>query len=186
LDVAVIAPDPDLQLLDKIARGDREALRVLYRRHGRQVYGLALRIVRDGSTAEEVTQDVFVRVWDRAGTYRQEKARVTTWILRIARNRAIDILRSRAPARELRPWDWETDEPDPADQFDLSEQQDEVRRAMDCLPPAQKAALRLAFYQGHTHREISAELGVPLGTVKTRIRDALLKLREQLSQKRGP
>jgi RNA polymerase sigma-70 factor (ECF subfamily) len=176
----------DAQLLDQIARKDRESLRLLYRRHGRVVYGSVLRIVGDGPTAEEVTQDVFVKVWEKASTYRRDKASVLTWLLTMARNRAIDALRRRSPARVPRAWDLEVgQEPDPSEGFDLSEERKEVRRALAALGPDQRKALQLAFYQGKTHREIAAELKEPLGTVKTRIRDALLKLRNALSERKG-
>jgi len=166
--------------------GDREALRALYVRHGRLVYSLTLRIVRDQAVAEEVVQDAFLKVWDKAATYRADKAPVLTWLLRIARNRAIDVLRTRSPSRTPRPWDLEgEEEPDPPEALERSGMQAEVRQALDSLSPPQRRAVLLAFYQGKTHREIAAQLGEPLGTVKTRIRDALLKLREFLAQRSG-
>jgi len=182
----------DEELILRISGGDREAIRLLYERHGRLVYGCALQVVSDAAAAEEVCQDVFLRVWERSGTYQADKGKVVTWLARIARNRAIDVLRSRrsrgivaeAPADESI-----TAAPgsgaDPGEKLWQSLRDERVREAVASLPPEQRQALTLAFFQGLTHRQIAETLGEPLGTVKTRIRDAMLKLRARLGEREG-
>ncbi len=178
-------PD-DRDLMLRMTRGETQALRELYARHGRLVYGLALRIVGDQETAEEVSQDVFLRAWEKADTYRQEKAQVRTWLARITRNRAIDVLRRRG-SREARARDvWEEmkneleGRPDRETPAETEELRRRISRAILSLPEEQRAALSLAFFQGQTHRQIAAATGEPVGTVKSRIRGAMLKLRDQL------
>ncbi|HUI72431.1 MAG TPA: sigma-70 family RNA polymerase sigma factor [Spirochaetia bacterium] len=180
---------PDTELMRRMSRGEAEALRELYARHSRLVFGLALRIVADNETAEEICQDVFLKAWEKAGTYQHEKAQVRTWLARIARNRAIDLLRRRG-AREARARGaWEDmksaaleGHPDPAAPVETDELRSQVSRAILSLPPEQRAALSLAFFQGQTHRQIAEVTGEPLGTVKSRIRSAMLKLRELLEK----
>jgi RNA polymerase sigma-70 factor (ECF subfamily) len=182
----------DEQLIDMIGHGDSEAVRILYERYGRLVFGVAVHIVGEEAAAEEVCQDVFLRVWEKSGTYRPDRGKVGTWLARIARNRAIDVLRSR---RFRDPVNLSSEvEPDPrteattespADALWKTFREREVREAVDGLPLAQKQALTLAFFKGLTHREIALALGEPLGTVKTRIRDAMVKLRSVLEREEG-
>jgi RNA polymerase sigma-70 factor (ECF subfamily) len=177
----------DAELMSRMTRGETQALRELYARHGRLVYGLALRIVGDQEAAEEICQDVFLRAWEKADTYRLEKAQVRTWLARIARNRAIDLLRRRG-SREARARDaWEEMKnasleasagPNPP--LEVEDLRARISGAMLSLPREQRAALSLAFFQGQTHRQIAEITGEPLGTVKSRIRSAMLKLRELL------
>jgi RNA polymerase sigma-70 factor (ECF subfamily) len=178
----------DEELMDMIAHGDADAVRVLYARYGRLVFGLAVSILGDSATAEEVCQDVFMRVWEKSGSYRADRGKVVTWVARIARNRAIDTLRS----HRSRPASSSTEEEpaapgdavvDPGERLLQSFRDEEVRAAVASLPPGQRNALSLAFFKGMTHKEIAEALGEPLGTVKTRIRDALLKLRASLGKK---
>ena len=177
----------DEELIGQIARAEPEAVRVLYRRYGRLVYSLALHVVGDRSAAEEITQDVFLRVWEKAGTYDPGKARVVTWLSRIARNQAIDVLRRRSARGEHERQTWqhlklgaESASQDPILSAELSARREEVRAAMAALPENQQRALSMAFFQGLTHRQIAERLDEPLGTVKTRIRDAMQKLRSRL------
>ena len=183
-------PGPtDEELIRRIMRAEPEAARVLYGRYGRLVYSLAQQVIGDTAAAEEITQDVFLLVWEKAGTYRAEKARVVTWIARIARNRAIDVLRqhrsretrSRGAWEELKK-DAETPAPDPGERLETQRLHAQVREAVSSLPPEQKAALTLAYFQGLTHQEIASQLGEPLGTIKTRIRAAMQKLRVMLEE----
>jgi RNA polymerase sigma-70 factor, ECF subfamily len=177
----------DEDLLQRMAARDPDALRLLYRRHARVVHGVALAVLGSEAAAEEVTQDVFLRAWEKAGSYLPEKARVSTWLARIARNRAIDVLRhtsTRAAALEdpsasldLLP---DAGAEDPGTSAETAWQRRVVRAAVAQLPAEQRRALTLAFLSGLTHREIAERLGEPLGTVKTRIRDALHRLRETL------
>ena len=174
----------DEDLIRQVAAAQPQAVQTLYKRHGRLVFGIALGILRDPSAAVEVTQDVFLRVWEKAASYQAEKARVITWITRIARNMSIDALRRRS-ARGGPQRDTVDDftrladpgSPDPGESMDLAYRREEVRDALRGLPDEQRLALSLAFFQGLTHQQIAEKLGEPLGTVKTRIRDAMHKLR---------
>lgn len=182
----------DEELILRISSRDREAIRLLYDRHGRLVYGCAMQIVSDAAAAEEVCQDVFMRVWERSGTYRPDKGKVVTWIARIARNRAIDVLRARR-ARGIVPTTSVDDSvsaaaggaSDPGERLWQSLRDERVREAVASLPPEQRHALTLAFFHGLTHRQIAEALDEPLGTVKTRIRDAMRKLRARLGEREG-
>jgi RNA polymerase sigma-70 factor (ECF subfamily) len=180
------APD-DIELIRRMTKGETPALRELYARHAQLVYGLAWRILGDKEAAEEICQDVFLRAWEKADTYRSEKAQVRTWLARIARNRAIDVLRRRgsheAHVRDV--WDEMKSAalealPDPASPVETGETRARVLAAIRSLPQEQREALSLAFFQGQTHRQIADATGEPLGTVKSRIRGAMLKLRELL------
>jgi RNA polymerase sigma-70 factor (ECF subfamily) len=182
---------PDEELIRRMTRRDPEAVRALYARYGRMVYGVAAAIVGSGLEAEEVTQDVFLRAWDKADSYEPQKARVATWLARIARNRAIDVLRqTRSRAGKIQDvgdlLDFLPDPTaaDPADSADIAWSRRVIRAAVARLPEEQRRALSLAFLGGLTHQEIAERLGQPLGTVKTRIRDALHRLRDALREER--
>ena len=170
----------DEMLLAALGSGNAEAAAAFVRRFQSRVYGLAVTMLRDPDLAEEVAQETFVRAWRHAATYDARRGRVPTWLLAIARNLAIDRARMRSPtpvdpdviASQL---DLAHDDPP----VDVSER-DRVRRAMSALPDEQRRAVVLATYAGRTALEISELDGVPLGTVKTRIRSAMLKLRQSL------
>jgi RNA polymerase sigma-70 factor (ECF subfamily) len=175
----------DEELLALVARGDEAALGAVYDRYCGLVYTIALRVTGDRQTAEEVTQDVFQGVWQTAGSYQAGRGACAAWLVGIARHRAIDASRSkreRARSRE-HTYDQGTfaetaGAPDPElTDLDLREA---VRAALDALPPAQRQAVELAFYGGLTRVEIAERLGEPIGTVKTRLRLGLLKLRDAL------
>ncbi len=180
---------PDEQwadLIRKMAGGNQAALGELYDQSSRLVFGLVLHIVRDHGTAEEVTLDTFHQVWRQATNFDPERGRPSTWMLTIARSRAIDRLRSTA-------WTRKTQTPledaglflaetgTPEDDTVLSEQQRIVRTALAKLTSEQRELIEIAFFGGLTHHEIAAKLNLPLGTVKTRIRAGMSKLRELLS-----
>lgn len=182
----------DEEVIELIAHRDPDAVRVLYERYGRLVYGLASQVIGDAAAAEEVCQDVFMRVWEKSGTYRPDRGKVVTWLARITRNRAIDVLRSRrSRGLDIPQSDEEPAVPpggeneDPGDRLWQTFREQEVREAVAALPRDQRHALSLAFFRGLTHREIAQALGEPLGTVKTRIRDAMLKLRSSLGRRDG-
>jgi RNA polymerase sigma factor (sigma-70 family) len=170
----------DETLLAGLGSGNPEASAAFIRRFQGRVYGLAVTMLRDPDVAEDVAQETFVRVWRHAATYDPRRGRVPTWVLAIARNLAID----RARLRSATPVDPEViaselelaaeDAP-----VDIAER-DRVRQAVGALPDDQRRALVLAMYAGRTAREISELDGVALGTVKTRIRAAMLKLRDTL------
>jgi RNA polymerase sigma-70 factor (ECF subfamily) len=181
-------PD-DESLVRRIVQAQPGALSELYDRYGRLVFSLALHTVGDAATAEEVTQDVFLRVWERAGQYRADQAKVSTWLTSIARHRAIDQLRRQGVRAEAQSVSWDEVEAEPQvelvtgspqHEVELAIRRAEVRAAVAQLPDEQKQVLALAYFQGYTQSEIAAALGLPLGTVKTRIRLAMDKLRTVL------
>ncbi len=176
----------------RLAAADNEALRELYRRYGSLVYGIALRVTGEAPVAQEVVQEVFMSAWRGAASYKAEKGAVATWLGRIARNRAIDARRSMkaAPAAALEGWDpaeeaEDTRSPGPPEEASRAQRIEEVRRAVAGLPEPQRLALSLAFFKGMSHTEIAAALSLPLGTVKSRIRDAMLGLRGILGEGGG-
>jgi RNA polymerase sigma-70 factor, ECF subfamily len=178
----------DPALIRLIAQARTEALSALYDRYGRLVFSLALHALGDQALAEEITQDVFFRIWEKASTYRPEEAKVSTWLTSITRHRAIDVLRQRGVRPVLDHTEWSETQlmlvPDGADSpeevAERALQQELVRRAVALLPVEQSRVLELAYFQGLTHSQIAIVCGEPLGTVKTRIRLAMQKLREIL------
>jgi RNA polymerase sigma-70 factor (ECF subfamily) len=180
--------ETDLALFDRIARADAGALGELYDRHSRVLHGLIWRILRDTNESEEVLQDVFVRVWKKADTYDAVLGTPLAWLVRIARNRAIDRLR----ARRSRPVSAADDDaldtlrsddtgaPSPEQIAWTSEQGRAVRAALAHLVPEQRVLIEHAFFLGYTQSELAARFGLPLGTVKTRVRTGMLAMREHL------
>lgn len=170
----------DEVLISLIVQGKKEAISVLYDRYARMIFSLAQAILRDRMLAEEVTQDTFLNAWRGAAGFRIEQGRVSTWLSAIARHRAIDELRRRHfPALNIdEPW-WETratNSPTKGGEDDLMLMQ--VSNALADLPKEQKQAIYLAYFGGLTQEEIAQKLGEPLGTVKTRIRLGLKKVRD--------
>jgi len=177
----------DQAALTRMARGDQDALAELYDRRARLIFSIALRILRERADAEDVVQEVFAQVWAQAGRYDPARGAVAAWMLTVARSRAIDRLRARSGRPEVggetHAIESATDASAPQDlQLLSAEQVDSVRRAVNGLPMPQRAALELAYYEGLTHAEIAERLSEPLGTIKTRIRQSLIKLRESLVQ----
>lgn len=173
----------DTELLDRMRGGDESALEALYARYGGLVYTLALRIVCDPELAREVLQDTFLRSWDGREAYDSERGRVPWWLMGIARNRAIDLLRSRshhARLREQEPLRERADELRAADTQDVLLVRRAVGEALRGLSAVQREAIELAYYTGLTQAEIARELGQPLGTVKSRTREAMDRLRQAL------
>jgi RNA polymerase sigma-70 factor (ECF subfamily) len=178
----------DNALIRLIVHRRTEALSELYDRYSRLVFSLALHTVGDRETAEEITQDVFFRVWEKADTYHSEQSKLSTWITSITRYRAIDILRKRGSRPEQSSLDWEDVPPasmpiaddNPEGETELAMKHGRIRSAVANLPAEQRQVLALAYFQGLSHSQISEELDQPLGTVKTRIRLAMQKLRETL------
>jgi RNA polymerase sigma-70 factor (ECF subfamily) len=173
------------ELMESIAAGDRAALARLYDATSPLVHGMALRILKRPDAAEEVTLDVYVQVWRQAARFDPKRATVEGWLVLLARSRAIDRLRSESRSLRLT----ETDEslarfPSPAPGPDASAESADRRRrveaALSALPAEQRQAIACAFYGGLSHREVADLLGEPLGTIKTRIRIGLTRLRETL------
>ena len=182
----------DETLIRLIAQAQEAALTQLYDRYNRLVFSLALAIVNDRATAEEITLDVFMRVWQKAGTYRPDQAKVSTWLTHIARHHAIDILRRRSVRLDQYTvqWDDATSSADssghgPQESAEISLRRERVQTALASLPAEQKQALTLAYFSGYTHQQIADLLRQPLGTIKTRIRLAMQKLREHLGDEQS-
>jgi len=175
----------DREAVVRMIDGDQNGLAALYDRHGRFVYSLALRIVRDQADAEDVTQDVFVQVWRQADRFDPARGSVVGWMLTITRARAIDVLRRRgtrpASVGDVAAFDTSDDTPGQDMQIAWAQRTREVRTALDSLPLLQRLAVELAFFDGLTHAQIAEQLDVPLGTVKTRVRHGLLRLRDRLA-----
>ncbi len=164
-----------LALLDRVARGDAQALGEFYDLFAGLVNGLALRILRDRSDAEDIVQEVFVQAWRQAARFDASRGTPEAWICTITRSRALDRLRRRAVRREDC-----TDEPPAVGAAPRAEEALAVRAALRSLSADQRTALELAYYEGLSQSEIADRLGQPLGTVKTRIRTAMLRLRGML------
>ena len=175
----------DQTALERMARGDAESVAELYDRHGRLIYSLALRILRDQGDAEDIVQEVFSQAWRQASRYQASRGNVIAWLLNLTRSRAIDRLRSRRSRPEsIADETLALDLPDQAapvdEQLALSGRAERIRSAVGELSLMQRVAIELAFYEGLTHAEIAERLELPLGTVKTRIRQGLLKLKDRL------
>jgi RNA polymerase sigma-70 factor, ECF subfamily len=177
--------DDDRAAVSRMAGGDSSALAALYDRHARAIYSLALRILADAAEAEDVVQDVFTQAWRQATRYDAARAPVVGWLMIMTRARSLDRLRRRRARISTTEMDSATPHPkDPeVDQEALAisaEQADRVRGALRVLPDGQRAAIELAYYEGLSQSDIADRLQQPLGTVKTRIRTGLLKLRDAL------
>jgi RNA polymerase sigma-70 factor (ECF subfamily) len=186
----------DEDLLQQMAARQPEALAGLYERYKRLIYSFVLHMIKDEAITEEITQDVFLRAWDAAGKFQGGRGKVSSWLLAIAHNRAIDELRSRRArgAQVTSSYDLATpgdleqafraqgsapaDDPEQATLDAM--QRARILAALDRLPPDQRRVISLAYYGGYTHREIAEQLHEPLGTVKTRLRLGLQKLRASL------
>jgi RNA polymerase sigma-70 factor, ECF subfamily len=181
----------DLELLAKIGEQDRQALAALYDRYGRRVFALAVRMLNDPLGSEEVTQDVFMSVWRRGASYTSKKGKFTTWLFSITHNRTIDELRKRRRDRSRENADIDdhlniqSGDISPADAAVARSEYAKIRAAMERLPVEQKSVVELSYFKGLTQTEIATKTGQPLGTVKTRMRLALKKLRTALSAEMG-
>jgi RNA polymerase sigma-70 factor (ECF subfamily) len=175
----------DSALVERFLRKDVSAFEELYDRHSRVVYALVVRILQQGSTAEEVVQDVFLHLWRNAGQYQSSRGPFVPWLLTLARNRALDQLRLKSE-RQRRREDHTEEIPAIAQVPDYERALDEKRRAervrslMSALSAPQKKAIEMAYFEGLSHSEIAESLQEPLGTVKSWIRNGLLRLKEGL------
>ncbi len=181
----------DEALIARLAAGDTAALSLLYDRYSGAVYSLAARIVGDRQVAEDLLQEVFVRVWQRAGTYQGARGKPLTWVLGIAHNLAIDEVRRRR-RRPLEADDRDEEgqltalqalpavDSDPSDLTWERLRREQIMAALAQLPEAQRILIELAYFEGYTQSQLAARLGEPLGTIKTRMRLAAQKLRELL------
>jgi RNA polymerase sigma-70 factor (ECF subfamily) len=171
----------DVVLLDRLASRDAEALSTLYDRHSRLLFSLILRILRSRAEAEEVLQEVFLAVWTKADTYQPTLGTPVGWLLRLARNRSIDRLRTAGvQARTVENVSPNPTQENPETAAARSEESGRLHRALDTLPAEQRELLEQAYFRGLSHSELAAAFGLPLGTVKTRVRAGMLTLRRQL------
>jgi RNA polymerase sigma-70 factor (ECF subfamily) len=183
-----LMPVADEQLVALVANGDSSALEQLYDRYVRQCFGLAIRLLGETSLAEEVVQEVFLKLWSRPERYSAQRGNFGSWLLSVVHNRCIDELRRRSRTEVTLEdpvtgslLDTEPDpDMDPGDQVMLSEQRREVRQALAAIAPNNRQILELAYFGGLSQSEIAARLGQPLGTVKTRMRSGLQQLRSLL------
>jgi RNA polymerase sigma factor (sigma-70 family) len=174
-------PLDDAGLLAAMAGGDEAALAALYDRFGRAAYGLAYRILRDGALAEDAVQDAFLAAWRTAAAFDPARGSASAWLLTLVHRRAVDVVRREDRRRALPLEDAPVTSGDATDESaEVREQRRAVQAALAQLPDDQRRALELAYYGGLSQAELAEELGVPLGTVKSRMFAALAKLRDLL------
>ena len=175
----------DEALVALVARGDEDALAELYDRVSRIAYGLALRVLRDERHAEDAVQEAFLQVWRNAAAFRAERAKASTWILTLVHRRAVDLVR-REERRQAEPLTEDTDLAQASEQTEeaawLRFERERVQVALKKLPDVQREALELAYYGGFSQSELADRLGVPLGTIKSRMFAGLARLREILDE----
>jgi RNA polymerase sigma-70 factor (ECF subfamily) len=176
---------PDATLVRRLLQKDVSAFEQLYDRHSRAVYGLILRILQQAGTAEEVVQDVFLQLWRNAEHYDESRGPFVPWLFTLARNRALDTLRLKSERQRRR--EEQTEELPPVvtapqyeKELDEKRRAEKVRALIGSLNPQQKRAIELAYFEGLSHSEIAESLKEPLGTVKSWIRNGLLRLKEGL------
>jgi RNA polymerase sigma-70 factor, ECF subfamily len=173
----------DEALLELVARSDDAALAELYDRYSRQAYGLALRIIRDEALAQDAVQEAFLAVWRTADRYLGERARASTWLLTIVHRRSVDVVRREERRRGEVLEDRHGPSGDATDaKVDLRERRIAVQRVLKKLPDDQRQALELAYYGGLTQSELAERLGVPIGTIKSRMFAGLSRLRDLLAE----
>jgi RNA polymerase sigma-70 factor (ECF subfamily) len=178
----------EVELIRRIKARDEKALEQLYDLYKRLLYGMILSIVKKREEAEDVLQNVFLKIWNKAHTFDEEKGNVYSWVVTLTRNKAIDHIRSKdykAQQQTSQGIDentlaWMGTVHDPLETTIFSDRADLVRRALEELPESQSEVLKIAYYRGMTQPEISRYLGIPLGTVKTRMRQGMLKLKSIL------
>ena|ERR1035441_7757158 len=172
-------PIDDAELLQAVAQQNQSAMATLFDRFSRLVYSIALRVLREPALAEDVMQEVLLQVWRQPGGFVSQKGSLGAWLAVVARNRAIDVIRRRSQITPIE----ETNIPEPRNMQQVIENNhlmDRVRTAVETLPSEQQAPLHMAYFEGLSHNEISERTGTPLGTVKTRIRAALIVVRRAL------
>lgn len=183
-ELRAVAQPGHQDLMSRIARGDEQAFTELYDLLAERVFGLVLRVMRDPAQSEEVAQEVFVELWRTASRFQSDRGSVTSWAMTIAHRRAVDRVRSAqstmdrearvAAGQQDRPFDSVADEV--AGRFERRQ----VRHCLDTLTELQRESVGLAYYQGYTYGEVATLLDTPLGTIKTRLRDGLIRLRDCL------
>jgi RNA polymerase sigma-70 factor, ECF subfamily len=186
-----LVPEPEVvddlsieSLLRDVAEGDRAAFAQVYDRISSRVLGLIIRVLRDRAQSEEVVQEVFLEIWQQAAKFDANRGSGMAWVLTMAHRRAIDRIRAsqKSHERDLRIGirDMERDFDSVSESVEIRVENERVKRAMSRLTPLQREAVILAYYGGYSHSEMAQILGIPLGTVKTRLRDGMIRLRDEL------
>ena len=183
--MAAATSQPSLdELVEQVAGGASAAFEALYERVSGSVYGVILRVLRDPAQSEEVAQEVLVEVWRRAARFDAARGSASTWIHTMAHRRAIDRVRSAQSAHDREDLVAQREQQPAfdvvAEQVEIRMEQQQVRRCLDQLTDLQRESVTLAYYRGYTYREVAEALDVPLGTIKTRLRDGLIRLRDCL------
>ena len=170
----------DMGLLTRIQSGDQEAMSALFDRYGTMVYSVALRVLKDAGEAEDVMQEIFVQVWKNPGAFVWGKGSLGGWLVVVARNRSIDMIRRRRPTEQVELFALPSST-NLAREAERDSLLGKIRGVMVSLPEEQRKSVELAFFEGLSHSEIAEKTGDPLGTVKTRIRLALTTIRKALT-----
>lgn len=173
--------DEDRALLTRVAQGDQAALAALYDRYGASTFGLALKICNSRALAEDVVQEAFLSIWQRAGRFDPERGSASAYLFAAVHNKAVDAVRHEESLRRREEGAGDLPTETPADEVVeaawLAVRRTEVRSAVARLSPVQREALELAYFEGLTYSEVADKLGIPLGTAKTRLRDGMIRLR---------
>lgn len=179
----------DRELIDQIALSDRDALEALYGRYVTSVYSLAMFMLRHEALAEEATQEIFLNIWLKASSFNSDRGQPRSWIMSVAHHKIVDVIRSRRRTVSMtEPADYETLELLPANQTSTEEEveqnleRERIFKALSVLPEAQREVIMLAYFEGYSQSEMAEKLDQPLGTIKTRVRLAMQKLRSTLEQ----
>lgn len=179
---AALAAAPDLgELLARVARGDEAAFAAVYDALGAAVHGMARRVIRDPSRAEEITQEVFIQVWQTAVRFDPQRGNAKSWVLTLAHRRAVDAVRhDQAATDRENKYDWSggPDFDEVEETVTISLEHEQVRRCLDGLTDLQREAVNLAYYQGYTYAEVADALDANPATIKTRMRDGIVRLRD--------
>jgi len=182
--VKPLEPPTHEDLIRLVALGDEAAFEELYDAVAPRVFGLVRRVVRDPSQSQEVTQEVFVDIWQQAARFDADRGRAMSWILVIAHRRAVDRVRASQAStdRDMRQGikEYQESYDDVADTVETAMESERVHKALQTLTDPQREAISLAYYGGYTHQEVAELLKIPVGTVKTRIRDGMIRLRDRL------
>jgi RNA polymerase sigma-70 factor (ECF subfamily) len=187
-------PDPvdyqdlgDHQLINRIASSEKDALEALYSRYSASVYSLAMYMLRQHALAEEATQEIFLNIWLKAGSFKPERGEPRSWIMSVAHHKIVDLIRARRRTLTVTdPADYESLDLLPAKQVSTEEEvegnldRERIMEALSLLPNAQREVLLLAYFEGYSQSEMAKKLNQPLGTIKTRVRLAMQKLRTLL------
>ena len=171
--------ESDMSLLSRVMAKDQQAMTILFDRYAGMAYSVALRVLKDTGQAQDVMQEVFFQIWREPDSYVQGRGSLGAWLAVVTRNRAVDVLRRRKPSDPVDSVVLASDV-NLASEVERNRMMDKVRNILKSLPAEQQMSLEMAYFQGLSHSEIAAQTGDPLGTVKTRIRSALMSLRKAM------